>query len=1173
MERYLKLENLRMALGGQRNLPSAEELQRLMAEAEINLFTGRKDISDSLIKTAWYLHSIASSRKSLELYDYDRQRRAYQISAHIFDVATQKGDRDRNEALSYVFAAQIGYLRGGLNPNATALYRSIDQVNRSLDIADSNVALEIGVMLLAMDRRTLFEVLPLLQERLGTFEDIQEGNLNDLRLLLDACWSLLLFLSYGRDGSYSDAVTGLESVVRNDTGVVDLDTRWVAAHLLDIAEDFGQSSIWSILPPGVPPAAANAMTLGIPPVLNLWPPQMQLLKQDDSNNPLLLSTKRLFLSIPTSAGKTLLAQFIAVTHLAQDGGGICFVAPSHSLCREIRKSLSDRLRLLKQEVAEDIPLGFLDELGDIESEGTKVEVMTPERLGFMLRHRPKETLNQFKLFIIDEAHLIADENRGWGLEATLSLLHMLTRGSEQRIVLMSSALGAQAHIMQWIGEDGANRSFHSDWRGPRRLYAIYTTQRKAAEELTHHNRRSGQEETHYKYQLDGVVKLKLADTSGTYTATLSEPVGEQYTKPDGQGRYHPDSKKSTPFYKTIAPLVLDLAESGPVLVIVSTRTESQNLAREIANRIPADDDQTARIATLASARLGDEHLLTKVLKKGVAFHHAALPSDLQIAIETGVKNGQIKYLVSTTTLADGVNLPVRTVVIGNTGTHTSGGFREFITGSKLVNAIGRAGRSGKESEGWIVLADPHYDPTRFDELMQANPMELSLASQLSSEAALTALVEAENALRANEDDIFALERTQVSDFLSYIWVVANTLQEVRDSVSEEDIDQFFESTLAWQQMDETSRAKWSGMARKAFNAYENTATETRRRWARSGTSLPTSKKLEDVLLAVLEKFLSRELEEGRALDGEEALDIVLASSNIDLFFSLPEAPKTAFYAARNSRRSSPLGVDHRALLLDWINGTDLTTLVDTYLSTVSDKEYAFECMGDYITNVCEHYLPWIIGTIVTWANESSQSVTDNKLISPLLPALIRYGINNNHAVELMMNGVTSRLLAIKVASVFMGVDDPSLRLWLQRKHLADFIELFGADESEQRDLLNYLRPKETTILADFINGREIELDYSIRSDTQLSGEVRFAYLDSEGFPSRLGVRQMGIMTCDMPLRFYVDVEELLETGLPYKAELFINDSGNYGVKIRMITFGEDNSEDTDTVIDLDDIEF
>jgi len=205
---------------------------------------------------------------------------------------------------------------------------------------------------------------------------------------------------------------------------------------------------------------------------------------------------------------------------------------------------------------------------------------------------------------------------------------------------------------------------------------------------------------------------------------------------------------------------------------------------------------------------------------------------------------------------------------------------------------------------------------------------------------------------------------------------------------------------------------------------------------------------------------------------------------------------------------------------------------------------------------------------------SANTCSVGKLINPQLPAYIRYGVNNKYSLDLMMNGVTSRQLAVRVSDKFMEVDDPLLRNWIQRMHLADFTERFAADESELRDLLNYLRPKETTVLADLIGGQEVVLDYTTRaSDSDFSGEVKFAYLDGDSFPSRLGIKQPDVMTCDMPLRLYMDIEELIETGLPYKAKIFLNDRGDYGVKVRMVTFGQDEESQADTVIDLDSLDF
>jgi len=1147
--------------GGQVNLPSAEELQKALSDAETDLFIGRGVISDELLTAGWFLYSVASARKSLELYSAPRQRRAYQLSSHIFDLATQNGIEDINQELSLTFAAQVGFLKGDLNPNATAVYRRLNERDSTIEINDENLALKVGVMFLAMDRQRLFRVLPYLREKLATFNTGSEGRLGLLSLLLDSCWSLLLYVSYGDNGAYQDALTSLESVVRSDVALEDIDLRWVAAHLLDAASDFGDSSVWAMLPPDVPPEAARAMTLGNPAVLSLWPPQVQLIKSEDANNPLLLGTKRLFLSIPTSAGKTLLAQYISLAHLAQDGGGICFVAPTHSLCREIRKSLSDRLRLLKQEVAEEAPIGiwnmFDDDIEIDDTTSTSVEVITPERLAFMLRHKPKETLEKFKLFIVDEAHLISEESRGLGLESTLSLLHQLTKDKDHRIILMSSSLGNSSQVVDWLGVDGKNRSFHSEWRGPRRLYALYTADRSNEEEreaISHTH--AGVTETHFKYQMDGVIRMKLADTPQIKEVVIARDVGVSYTRPGQGSSYRRDSSKSTPFYKMLVPLIKNIAESGPVLVIMPTRVLAQNLTRAIADSIEPVAE-TESIVQLAEARVGSEHLITKVLRKGIAFHHAALPIDLQIAIEQGVKAGVINILISTTTLADGVNLPVKSIVIGATGSYGPNGFNDYISGATLVNAIGRAGRAGKESEGWIILADQQYDQAHFDRIESANPSEGGLVSRLVSEAALISLARLEELLAEDQDALLALEDAYSKDFVSYIWVVANTLLETNDRVGVEDVDSFLESTLAWHQMDQDLRTRWRQVAHESFALYESTDREKRKRWAQSGISLASANKLEELSLEILGNFLSVATVAEESPSVEDAAELLLTVRTLDILFALKEAPRTTFRTSRYAQ-SAPIDVNHRQLLMDWMSGADLPELVEGHLSQIQDKEYAYEVLGDYITSVLQHYLPWMLGILTTWANEFPQEITEGRaLISPQVASFVRYGVNIPSALELMMNGVVSRQLAMRVGTTFQETAAPDLESWLKAMKISQFVDSFDAGEVEVRELLSYLRPKDSNLLANFISGEEVELDYRIRSDTELNGEVSFRYLDGEGIMHRVGVEQAGTMMCDMPLSLYLDVEDIIQSGLPYKAVLFEKRSDVYGVKLKLQTFLED----------------
>lgn len=87
MDRSLDLDALSEALGAQRRLPTPEELQQLLGDAEVQLFLRRTEIPDALLETAWFLHAVASVDQAQQLYTIGRQRQAFAVSSHIFDLA------------------------------------------------------------------------------------------------------------------------------------------------------------------------------------------------------------------------------------------------------------------------------------------------------------------------------------------------------------------------------------------------------------------------------------------------------------------------------------------------------------------------------------------------------------------------------------------------------------------------------------------------------------------------------------------------------------------------------------------------------------------------------------------------------------------------------------------------------------------------------------------------------------------------------------------------------------------------------------------------------------------------------------------------------------------------------------------------------------------------------
>jgi hypothetical protein len=674
VERALNLDHLRLALGEGGLLPSAEELQGRLADAEVELFLRRGAIDDDLLATAWYLHAIGTTRAALGLYAVDRQLRANQVSAHIFDLAISadergealsSGERSEVERREMTFAAQVGYLRGGLDPNSMALYRQRPRSEPLLRDAPGEVSIDVGSALLALDRRRLFPRLDQLRAEADQLRavvgvaDLIATPYGAAARVIEGCFELLVHLTYDYPDRLERARQLFDSAVDPPYAQVDLDSRWVAAHLRDIADDLGATSVWAHRPPSVPAAAAKAMTLGDPAVLSLWPPQLDLL--DMTPNPLEPDVRRLLLSFPTSAGKTLIAQYLVSAHVATGAGSACVVVPTHSLGRELQRDLDRRLGTLGAYVEDAGPLGV-----PLPS-GAPAVVMTPEKLAAHLRNEPERMLNDFSLFLIDEAHLLGDTERGWVIESALGFIHAATLTSHHRIILLSAALGNRAHVSGWLNVAGTPAAtFHHDWRGPRRAHALFGTDPDwDSSEMTPPGPRGSL--TRRAVPLHGTIHIRTAPDRHRSLRT-TEPIGTiVLERRDPADRWKRNSKRSDPQYRVRARMAAALGAHGSVLIVEPTKQAAQRTAGAVADELDDDVPEAAPLVALATTRLGPTHPLVAPLRRGVGFHHAALPDDIQAELEDAIRSGVLRYLVATTTLIEGINFPVRSVLIGDRG--------------------------------------------------------------------------------------------------------------------------------------------------------------------------------------------------------------------------------------------------------------------------------------------------------------------------------------------------------------------------------------------------------------------------------------------------------------------------------------------------------------------------
>lgn len=1153
MERALDLGLLAAALDGRTGVPTAQELQQLMADVEVQLFLSRPAMPQQLIDAAWYLHAVASVDQARERYTAARQRQAFLVSAHIFDLALTQEGLPLLDRLSFGFAAAIGYRRGGRDPNATAIMNrlraDIDTRSPVLDHI-SSLALEVGLAFLGFETRTLFGWLSRWRRQLSDLASASE--LPDLtttafgatHMVVLGADDLLAYFARGNVRRLLDGRTRLRTAATGQAGPGDINARWVAAHLLALSGEAEAGSLWNpgVLPPSVPAVVRQAFTIGSPPVLTLWEPQRELLTGDKL--PFDSSVRRMVLAVPTSGGKTLLAQMLAVEYLDRTGRSVCYVAPTRSLCREVRRAMSNRVRILQKESGPDLPdFPTLTQLFAVLnlSEPADVEVMTPERLAHLLRHDSSAVLDRFGMFIFDEAQHMKETGRGFTLESTIALLDYLTREADHEIVLISAAMGNVGAIAQWLSPDGQALRQESQWRGPRRLNAAFTTRANWDETLADFLPRAKKWPYRLITPLVGEIRLRMANGRTSNLATKGD-TGWRLARKSAtndinliQPGLEHDNDRTTKRYVIASQMITQLGHAGSVLVVASTRAQAQQLAQGLADELP-EQTALAPLVDFVRLQLGEDHPLVSVLSHGVGFHHAGLPLEVLEALEQAVRDDALPYLTCTSTLTNGVNLPVRTVVIYDQS-YEGQSEDARLRGARLVNAMGRAGRAGKETEGWIFLVRA-AKPTEAD-FRDLNPDadELAVTSTLATEAALNGFAELELAQREDQDAIFRPTAPEVSNFISFVWLML-AIEEERDVEPETvDLSAIVDSTLAAQSP--AARAACLSAAQAVRAAYARASPEARRRWPRTGTSIGSARTIDQLASRLADLFI-QEYSDDALGDIETPLSAInRIPETIAQLLSLHEAPEWRF---RASLRGREIAVSPVEVLVDWLSGTSLPDLARAHLAAVTSPAWQIEQMVDAVTEHFEHYLSWTVGALVELVNTRLALANVEERLCPDLGSYIRYGVSDPRGLVLMTSGIRSRRLAHAVAANLPADIEPireQLRVEIARLGLPGWRARYGASAAEVLDLLDFTRVRNRSLLRELLETGRVTVQLPVEADA-LSEWIEPLSLEparGEPEPAPLALYAGDQHVASVAAQDQADISAILDTGLAITVDL------------------------------------
>ena len=411
--------------------------------------------------------------------------------------------------------------------------------------------------------------------------------------------------------------------------------------------------------------------------------------------PIALSGKSLVLAVPTASGKSLVA-YLAIINAVLSGGKAIYIVPLRALASEKYEDLR---------AFESLGVRVAISMGDFDSEEQTLErydviVATSEKMDSMLRHRTS-WLDKVSIVVADEAHLINDPNRGPTLEVTLTKFRMINPRAQ--IIALSATIRNSKDVAAWLGAEHVT----SEWRPVPLKEGTY---------------------------LDG--EIRFSDNSSRKITDLGDPV---------------------------ASLVGDcIAGGGQALVFVNTRKSTESLARSLRSVAKKYADTSSAPKRGPKGLIQDDeeptsmgHRLSECIRSGIAFHNAGLTNEQRKRVEGLFREGKIKCIVATPTLAAGINLPARMVVIRETSRYNSDYGNSSIPVIEIKQMCGRAGRPKYDSYGEAVLVAKDEDHRSFllENYLLAGPEDIF--SKLGTEPALRSHILAAIATRSvgSEEDI------------------------------------------------------------------------------------------------------------------------------------------------------------------------------------------------------------------------------------------------------------------------------------------------------------------------------------------------------------------------------------------------------------------------------------
>jgi len=432
-------------------------------------------------------------------------------------------------------------------------------------------------------------------------------------------------------------------------------------------------------------------------ITTLYPPQAECIEHG------LLDGKNMLISIPTASGKTILAE-MAIHKTVERRGRCIYIVPLRALASEKYEDFSNK------GITVGIATGDLDRQ-DAYLGSYDLIVATSEKTDALIRNRAP-WMHTISLVVIDEIHLIASENRGATLEMVIAKLRHANPAIQ--IIGLSATIGNPKVLAGWMQA----HLITSTWRPVDLRQGVYFNGfiqfGETGQEKQLPNRIVPQKTKHDDLNL---CFDTIEEGGQCLLFVSSRRNAEGFAKRAAKGL-----ACNTPESLLLAKQLLKIRQTTDAI------TDTQANTKNTPQKAKKETD----------SQLFKDNVLAACVAQGIAFHHAGLKREERSIVEEGFRKGYISVIAATPTLAAGLNLPARRVVIRDYMRFTADRGMVPIPVMEYHQMAGRAGRPHLDPYGEAVLIakDQQMVPELIDYFIDAAPE--NVISQCTDESSIAA---------------------------------------------------------------------------------------------------------------------------------------------------------------------------------------------------------------------------------------------------------------------------------------------------------------------------------------------------------------------------------------------------------------------------------------------------